>query len=95
MTPSTPEPEPEPEELPTVIGFTEEEVTERVAEAVAAKQVELTEKFEPRIKELENQLCEAQPKFKRCGLKFVKPRKKNFRGNLSLVVKPMMDLLRS
>ena len=55
-----PEPEPESEELPTVIGFTEEEVTERVAEAVAAKQVELTEKFEPRIKELENQLCEAQ-----------------------------------
>ena len=43
------EQDPEPEALPTVVGFTEEEVTERVAEAGAAKQVELTEKFEPRI----------------------------------------------
>ena len=56
------ESEPESEALPTAIGFTEEEVTARVAEAVAAKQVELTEKFEPKIKELEDQLCEAQAK---------------------------------
>ena len=45
----------EPE--PTVIGLTEEDAEARVAEAVAAKQVELTEQYEPRIKELEQQLA--------------------------------------
>ena len=48
------------ESEPTVIGLTEAEAEARVAEAVAAKQVELTEQYEPRIKELEQQLADAQ-----------------------------------
>ena len=50
---------------PTVIGLTEGQAEARVAEAVAAKQVELTEQYEPRIKELEQRLADAQAEIER------------------------------
>ena len=76
------EQDPEPEALPTVVGFTEEEVTERVAEAVALKQIELTEKFEPRIKELENQLCEAQAQVEAVRAEVREATEKEFQAQL-------------
>ncbi|MBU25935.1 MAG: hypothetical protein CMD99_07880, partial [Gammaproteobacteria bacterium] len=77
-----PESDPENEVLPTVIGFTEEEVTERVAEAVAAKQVELTEKFEPKIKELENQLSEAHAQVEEVRTEVREATEKEFQAQL-------------
>ena len=70
----------EPE--PTVIGLTEEEAEARVAEAVAAKQVELTEQYEPRIKELEQQLADAQAEIERVRIEVRESAEAEFKEQL-------------
>ena len=70
----------EPE--PTVIGLTTEESEARVAEAVAAKQVELTERYEPKIKELEQQLADAQAEIERVRIEVRESAEKEFQEQL-------------
>ena len=70
----------EPE--PTVIGLTEAEAEARVAEAVAAKQVELTEQYEPRIKELEQQLADAQAEVERVRIEVRESAETEFNAQL-------------
>ncbi len=67
---------------PTVIGITEEEAEARVAEAVAAKQVELTEQYEPRIKELEAQLADAQAQIEQTRIEVRESAEKEFQEQL-------------
>ena len=70
----------EPE--PPLIGLTEEEAQVRVAEAVAAKQVELTEQYEPQIKELQRQLADAQAEIERVRIEVRDSAEKEFQEQL-------------
>ena len=70
----------EPE--PPLMGLTEEEAQVRVAEAVAAKQVELTEQYEPQIKELHRQLADAQAEIERVRIEVRDSAEKEFQEQL-------------
>ena len=72
----------EVEALPTAVALTEKEVMVRVAEAVTAKEAELIEKFEPRIKELENQLFEAQARVEETRVEVRDAIEKEFQAQL-------------
>ena len=65
-----------------LIGLTEEEAQARVAEAVAAKQVELTEQYEPQIKELQRQLADAQAEIERVRIEVRESAEKEFQEQL-------------
>ena len=78
-----------------LIGLTEEEAQARVAEAVAAKQVELTEQYEPQIKDLRGSLLMPRPRLSVFVLKYVTQQKKNSKSNSSPVGKRTMGLLRN